>query len=336
MEDRRLVAYVEAAQRLSEGRLPVEIPVLGNDEVALLGQALQSLAKAMEKRIEEASLLRVVTQKVNRGVVLDEVLTYVFESFRPILPYDRIGFALLVDSGKKVQARWARTSAPEVRLPIGFTAPLSGSSLKQILDTGRPRILNDLEDYLRQHPQSESTRLIVAEGMRSSLTCPLVAMGKPIGFLFFSSRERETYRDVHVDTFLQIAEQLSIIVEKSRLYEQLLAEQARSERLLLNVIPQPIVQRRKETEQVIADRFDSVSVLFADIVGFTELATKMSPESLVSLLNSIFGAFDEVVAQWGWRRSRPSEMPTWRRPGFRSRARTTRCRWPRRRSTCFR
>ena len=102
-----------------------------------------------------------------------------------------------------------------------YAAPLEGSSLRVLLETGRPRILNDLEEYLREHPESASTRLVVREGMRSSLTCPLIARGKPIGFMFFSSMTPEAYRDAHVDLFLAIAGQLAVIVEKGRLYQQL-------------------------------------------------------------------------------------------------------------------
>ena len=58
--------------------------------------------------------------------------------------------------------------------------------------------------------------------MRSSLTCPLNVLGKPVGFLFFSSMKTDTYKKIHQDIFIQIANQLSTIVEKSRYLQQLL------------------------------------------------------------------------------------------------------------------
>ncbi len=68
-----------------------------------------------------------------------------------------------------------------------------------------------------------------------------------------------------------------------------------NERLLLNVLPASIAERLKRDEGTIAERFDDVSVLFADIVGFTPLSARMSPTDLVELLNKVFTAFDGLV-----------------------------------------
>jgi hypothetical protein len=138
-----------------------------------------------------------------------------------IIPYDRIGFSLLDKNNTELRARWARSKAPEVKLKTGYSASLEGSSLEKILKTGQPRILNDLEAYLKDHPGSGSTQKIVEEGMRSSLTCPLMAMGKPIGFIFFSSFQTNTYRNAHIEIFQHIAGELALTAEKSRLYDEL-------------------------------------------------------------------------------------------------------------------
>lgn len=77
------------------------------------------------------------------------------------------------------------------------------------------------------------------------------------------------------------------------------AERAESERLLLNILPEPIAQRLKTEQGVIADRFESVSVLFSDIVGFTPLAENMSPEEMVEWLNDVYSVMDALVIEHG-------------------------------------
>ena len=80
---------------------------------------------------------------------------------------------------------------------------------------------------------------------------------------------------------------------------ELTEEKQTSERLLLNVLPGPIAERLKTGENLIVDRFDAVSVLFADIVGFTLLSARTSPEALVTMLNEVFSTFDRLAEQHG-------------------------------------
>jgi sigma-B regulation protein RsbU (phosphoserine phosphatase) len=111
-----------------------------------------------------------------------------------------------------------------MKLAGPFTGQLKGSSLNEIVRRRLPRIINDLEAYLAEKPDSVPTQKLVAEGMRSSLTCPLIVDEKPVGFMFFTSVERHTYTNVHVGFFQQIAAQLSTIVEKGHLYTELDAQ----------------------------------------------------------------------------------------------------------------
>lgn len=76
-------------------------------------------------------------------------------------------------------------------------------------------------------------------------------------------------------------------------------ERGRSESLLLNILPPNIADRLKSGERVIADQFTEASVLFADIVGFTNLAAKVKPSDLVSMLGDIFTNFDALAKRHG-------------------------------------
>ena len=76
-------------------------------------------------------------------------------------------------------------------------------------------------------------------------------------------------------------------------------EHERSERLLLNILPQPIAERLKQKQDIIADGFPDVTILFADIVGFTKLSASISPAELVVMLNRIFSIFDRLSKECG-------------------------------------
>jgi class 3 adenylate cyclase len=71
-----------------------------------------------------------------------------------------------------------------------------------------------------------------------------------------------------------------------------------SERLLLNILPPPIANRLRAGERVIADRFEDASLLMADIVGFTELSSRLSADALVEMLNDVFSELDDIVARY--------------------------------------
>ncbi|NEO87753.1 MAG: hypothetical protein F6J87_26375 [Spirulina sp. SIO3F2] len=74
--------------------------------------------------------------------------------------------------------------------------------------------------------------------------------------------------------------------------------QENSEKLLLNVLPKPVAERLKRHEHPIADGFENVTVLFADIVNFTTISGKISPQELIQILNQLFSAFDQLSEQY--------------------------------------
>jgi diguanylate cyclase (GGDEF)-like protein len=219
--DERIPVLQSAVQHLRNGKFDVEIPAEPLDAVGILGLELTRLAESLELNFEQTRKIQHIAEQVTGGLFLDEVLEKVFESFRSVIPYNRLGAAFLSDDKACLTHYWGRSDADMLNISPGYTAAMQGSSLQLVIETGKPRIINDLESYLETHPDSDSSRLVMAEGVRSSLTCPLIAHGKPIGLLFFSSFEKNTYENVHQGVFLRLALQLSLLVEKSRLYQQL-------------------------------------------------------------------------------------------------------------------
>ncbi len=188
-----------------------------------LSEGLNELSDWLRARFNEFMTLLEISSELNKVMLLDDILARIYTFFQEVIPFDRIGCALIDEKRENVTAYWVKFTYNEnPRIDTGYSAPIKGSSLETIINTGKPRILNDLELYLAEHPESESTRRIVAEGIRSSLTCPLIAEGKPVGFLFFSSREKNTYEHLHQEIFLYLAGQVAQIIEKSRLYQKII------------------------------------------------------------------------------------------------------------------
>jgi adenylate cyclase len=95
---------------------------------------------------------------------------------------------------------------------------------------------------------------------------------------------------------------ISASLEKKRLRDQeqaflaqLQVERTKSERLLLNILPKAIAERLKAGHRTIVDSFIDSTVLFADIVGFTRIASRQSPQRTVQLLNELFSSFDRIA-----------------------------------------
>ncbi|WP_055075558.1 adenylate/guanylate cyclase domain-containing protein [Pseudanabaena sp. 'Roaring Creek'] len=137
--------------------------------------------------------------------------------------------------------------------------------------------------------------------------------GEVMGIILFEHTEIE---HLWIEEEISFAHSLSDLLalsleaqERRRAEESLRFEQKKSERLLLNVLPQEIAERLKSIQSmtkvhlktsgtIVADSFEEVTVLFADIVNFTEYAASISASELVNVLNDIFSEFDHLVEQY--------------------------------------
>lgn len=91
----------------------------------------------------------------------------------------------------------------------------------------------------------------------------------------------------------------TFVQQKNDFLGLLRVEQAKSENLLLNILPKEIAAILKNEDRTIAEHFDGASILFADMVGFTPLTAQMAPGEMVDLLNEVFSHFDSLVDKYG-------------------------------------
>jgi HAMP domain-containing protein len=102
------------------------------------------------------------------------------------------------------------------------------------------------------------------------------------------------------DEFGELAHSFNDMVASVRTQNELVEAKSReSEDLLTSILPKPVARRLKAGEESIADAYDSVTVLFSDLVGFTQLSRKVTAEESVSLLNELVSSFDEAADEHG-------------------------------------
>lgn len=147
--------------------------------------------------------------------------------------------------------------------------------------------------------------MVIPAGM--FIVCLLSFLGFYYGVQYWNmphadlgSGVRETFLMANVTSAFAILAIMSYVYsEAARTAEaKLELERHKSEGLLLNILPVSIAQRLKEDNAVIADHFDSTTVLFSDIVGFTAMSETVTPTELVNRLNRIFRAFDDLVQKY--------------------------------------
>lgn len=304
VDERRTQIFRRAARDIVDDHSSVEFstppPLIMQD----MGDALVELGSRLDYKFAEVKALSEITEEINAGVFLDEVLDHVFDGFDALIPYDRIGVALIEKEGtgnEIVRSQWSRSRYESDSISNGYSARLAGSSLAQVAKSGHPRILNDLKEYYDGKPESNSTRLILKEGVRSSLTCPLIARGKAIGFIFFSSREAGTYKNQHIDLFLQIAGELALALEKSKAYEELYLKNEFITRVFGQYVTDEVAELvlRDENQLSLGGERRLVTILMADIRGFTPMSEAYEPEEVVETLNTFLGGMTEIIMKYG-------------------------------------
>jgi len=257
------------------------VPVLANDTVILVLVFFNKTAISFQKHLVE--LVNIATIQLSSLIQrkqTEDALRIAEEKYHSIVENAVEGIFQATASG-----RYLSVNSALARL-FGYKSPED--------------LINSIEDVSQQ--------IYVDFKQRQKLIEKLESDNKVKGFesLVYRKNGRaiwisENTRAVRDSTgnLLYYEGTISDITERKAIQEALKFQQQETERVLINILPAPILKQLKRRKVPIADHFQEVTVLFADIVGFTEFCNRKTPEQLVSVLNIIFSKFDQLAQEHG-------------------------------------
>lgn len=156
-------------------------------------------------------------------ITLENFIPALKELITPIVSFERIALAFMDRSGEII-AESAISSQPRILLEAGFVEHIDKTTLAGLTKNNRGRIIGDLERHYEEINQSRATQLLLEEGMKSSLTVPLVFNETCIGFLFLSSTSMGRFSPEHLSAVYHLVQTYKQSLYYQYLLQQLLAE----------------------------------------------------------------------------------------------------------------
>ena len=277
------------------------MPLFEGDPIALLSP------ETLRRELQQAQDLLTATDRVVHALGrstsdFSDVFGTVVDGARRLCRADGVQL-FLVDAGRFRLVSHAGVSEEYVALLEARPVTRGRGSL--VGRVAATRHTEQIKDVLADphYAQREAQAL---GGFRTIIGAPMLVAGVVVGVLSVWRTSVEPFSQHEANLLTSFAAQAAVAVQTAELVRALEARSAelavaheRSERLLTNVLPVLIADRLKDREEVIADRFDTASVLFADIVGFTGLSARLAPEQVVRLLDGVFTRLDVLVDEFG-------------------------------------
>jgi adenylate cyclase len=227
-----------------------------------------------------------IGMRLNQVLEYRELLDQVMEEVMRVVPAQR-GFLLLRKGGELV---------PQVVLPAGTgEVAISGSLVRKAIEGGQAVLTRDARlDFAG----SDS---IISANIRSAICVPLLLQGSPIGLVLLDSPGREKFSERDRNLVVAISNFAAVALERARLTEELRQQgQLRQnlERFLSPNVAQALSRYLSQHGRLWEPQEQQVSVLFADVKGFTSLSERLSPREVQDLLNEYLHEMTDVIFRY--------------------------------------
>jgi len=267
---------------------------------------IQEQKERTEDARREVQKLSEFARKVNESTdletILSEILDYVQANFRIK------GMLLQLVDPQTKELRYFKTNfqsfhdldlrsyVESLRIPIG----VKGSTATSIFRRGKPIYFPNMRIAWRHRDDDPLDQFVARADIHSALIVPLIAQQAPVGLLYFSNYQKPLPLTPHErDTIYAFCEQAAGAIQSRSLLEQVQMEREKSDRLLLNILPEKVARELKEEGSVKPRMYEHATVLFTDFKGFTRYAASMSPQELLRELDGVFAQFDSVAETYG-------------------------------------
>ena len=251
--------------------------------------ARKEAEEALQRRNRELTALNTITQAVSSTLSLKDVLHQALKATAAALGFAG-GIIAMADEQSGELCIMEHINLPPALITCVESSDVEGTLCDLAYRAEHPIGLGDLADSAAP----DAHRLLEA-GMRSYVGVPIVHKGTTLGaFCLFDETPRPiTEADFRLLT--AIGQQIGVAMDNARYTEALAREKQKSDALLLNILPASVARDLKETGHTSPRVFEHVTVFFSDIVGFTAISSRHSPEFIIGELNDLFTAFDDIM-----------------------------------------
>lgn len=213
---RKLLNLVDS---ISDDLLNIRIGKVLNQRSSGFAEA-SKLVGSFNMLLEKFAIYKIILNVTERSKTVDELTEELYKNLRDLVNFDVISFAGVKNGVINADITFGNSRNIFVDLPVDQSS--TKSSLGEMMSSRKPRILNDLEEYSRNHPGYEILAKLIEGGIRSSLTFPIYFEERCIGFLLLYSKEKNAFSKEDVDKLEIIDDFLSLAYQKTSMTHDLI------------------------------------------------------------------------------------------------------------------
>jgi response regulator RpfG family c-di-GMP phosphodiesterase len=266
-----------------------------------------SVTRALEKKhlnddrnryIEQLKQINEIISMLNRGKSTEDIFNTLNVSLKKVIPFNRLALCTIHPQDDIVSTKLV-ASDRNVFLDANVTYKLYESSLKNVFKSQDVLNIIDLNDYLNKNSKSDRTRLLIKEGMKSSLVLPLIVQDITRGFLIFASVSRHAFNSEHIAFLKAIVGQISLSIQRGELLYEI-RTQTKNLELLVDLRTQEILKTQRSTVFALSalaeshdpetgdhlERMRNYSVLLAQIQKYIGKQSEITNQFLRDLYDS--------------------------------------------------